>query len=280
MTPKLKLDFAPKKGVPETIVRRMIQELDGRKNIDETAATRVICGLVAMKGVKTFAVMRGDMSEAEKHAFDAIVTAHYDKLLHRQSGLNNYKIRDDFYRDCIVHDTLGRSLNFKVTGDNVAFQNSAAISTPEQVKLVNGRHSVAVRMPDVANVFEFVLRGEALPIRFQALTLGDGQVVPSEAAKDLAQSYRDNLDFWLTKTGHTSVFVNHANDPNDFWFACSDAAVSTLQETLRRAMHIWFQEQGMPLVHFPLVASTFDGGFHDFWGDPYQQNLELKAGIR
>lgn len=278
MIPKMKLDFAPKQGVSETIVRQLIHGLDKRKKIDEAAATRVICGLVAMKGVKTFSVLRNDMTDEEKKAFDAISSSHYTVLLHRQSGLANYAIRDTFYPACVVQDTLQRSLRFSVSGESVEFQNSDAISTPEQVRLINGHHAVSVKMTDVANAFEYVLRGEALPVRFQSLTLGDGQIVPSDEAIALAQNYRDNLDFWLAKSGHVSVFVNHHNDPNEFWFSTSALAVSTLQGTLRQTMAHWFKDHQIPLIHFPMVASTFDGGVaHEFLGDPYQQKLTEMA---
>lgn len=280
MIPRLKLDFAPKQGISETVVRRMIQQLDGRKNIDYAAATRVLCGLIAMKGVHSFAVMRGDMTDEEKKVFDAIADAHYSVLLQRQSGLNNYRIREGHDKDCVVIDTLPRSLAFMVTGNNVDFQNNDAISTPEQIKLINGRHSVTVKMTDVANVFEFFLRGAALPVRFKFLSLVDGEFIISDDAIDLAQSYHENLSFWLGKTGHTSVFVNHANEPNEFWFACSDVGISTLQFTLIRAMQHWFKEHRLPIVHFPIVVSTFGGGVCDIQGDALQQNLEHQAGIR
>jgi len=277
MIPKLKLDFAPKQGLPDTIVRWLVRSLDKRKHIDETAATRVLCGLIAMKGVDTFAVVRGDMTEAEKKAFDAILHTHYSTLVTRQSGLNRYSIRESFDPNCIVYDTLPRTLPFSIKGESVEFQNSDAISTPEQVKQISGRRAVSIRMTDVANAFEFVIRHEALPVRFQSLTLGDGQLVLSDAAIDLAQSYRDNLAFWLEKSRHLSVFVNHDNDPNEFWFAASDGAVSTLQGTIRHCMMQWFKEHQMPLIHFPLIASTFDGGVHEFMGDPYQQTLSEMA---
>lgn len=96
MTPELRTYFAPKRGLTETVVHRLVNSLDGRRNIDQKAATGVVCGILSMRGVPKFAVNRMNLTKEECKAFDAVVDMHFGELLQRQTGRNVYSVRDSF----------------------------------------------------------------------------------------------------------------------------------------------------------------------------------------
>jgi len=276
MTPELKTYFAPKRGLTETVVHRLVNSLDGRRNIDQEAATGVVCGILSMRGVPKFAVNRMNLTKEECKAFDAVVDMHFGELLQRQTGRNVYSVRDSFRQPTEVYDTLERNIPFKVTGEGVSYRNSAAIAAPQLVKMINHHRAVTVEMTDVANAFDYNIMGEALPIRFSQL--GDGQRVPCEMACDLAESYRDNLEFHLRKSGYMAVFINKDRYPNRFMFSVADVAVSKFHFYLTNIMKPWFQSVGQPQIMFPFTTTAFDGGVLEWVGEAYEQELHALAG--
>ena len=276
MIPTLKTHCAPKRGLTEAVVHRLVNGLDKRRNIDPEAARGVLCGILAMRGVDEFVVNRAELTKEECKAFDAITEAHFGELLNRRSGRNVYGARDSFRQQMVVYDTLPRDFKFKVSGDGVEFQNSEAITSPDLVKNISLYRAVTLKMTDVANSFHYVIMGEALPARFH--TLGDGEVLPCEMAEDLAHTFRDNIKFWLSKSGHLSVFINQDRDPNVFWFSCADIAVSSFQRNLNRWMREWYRSVGLPSIIFPIQATRFDGAMVEFLGEPEEQNLHALAG--
>ena len=276
MIPELKTYFAPKRGLTETVVNRLVRSLDGRRNIDIEAAKGVVCGILSMRGVPEFAVNRANISKEERKAFDAVVDMHFGELLQRRTGRNVYAVRESFRQPTEVYDTLDRNIPFKVTGEGVSYQNSSAIAAPQSVKMINHHRAVSVEMTDVANAFDYQIMGEALPIRFSQLN--DGQRVPSDMACDLADSYRDALEFYLQKSGYMAVFINKERDPNRFLFSVADVAVSKFHFYLTDIMKPWFKTVGQPQIMFPFKTTTFDGGVLHWSGEAYEQELHAMAG--
>ena len=275
MTPELRTYFAPKRGLTETVVHRLVNSLDGRRNIDQEAATGVVCGILSMRGTPEFTVNRANLTKEECKAFDAVVDMHFGELLQRQSGRNIYAVRESFKQRTEVYDTLERNIPFKVTGEGVSYQNSSAITAPQLVKMINHHRAVTVEMTDVAKAFHKIIMDERLPIRFSSL----GDVIePCEMACDVAESYRDNLEFYLRKSGYMAVFVNNNRDHNRFFFSVADVAVSKFHFYLTNIMKPWFQSVGQPQIMFPFTTTAFDGGVMNWCGEAYEQELHALAG--
>ena len=69
MIPTLKTHFAPKRGLTEAVVHRLVNGLDKRRNIYPEAARGVLCGILAMRGVDEFVVNRAELTKEEGKAF-------------------------------------------------------------------------------------------------------------------------------------------------------------------------------------------------------------------
>ena len=274
--PCLTTNFRPSDSNTTDIVKAIWENTDNRKAAAKSwkQGHGIICGILALKSYPEFKVDRKVLTKAEASAFDLIAERHIGTLLVRTSGINRYRVADNFIPTTFVTEKANGTLPFRVSGIGVNYTTPYGIPSADAVKLINGNSALPCYVKDVGTAFEMILKGIEFPHRFEVLP----EIDLSQRALELVSGYTSFLDNQMHKRGLIAVRIRDDRDPNSIQITAAHIAAKDLGNWLMNLSFHWIKENGLKHIIPPVHVWLPQEQRWDIQsGIPYQQRLEAGA---
>jgi hypothetical protein len=261
--------YKPGDGPTTAFVASLVAKIDKRRKVSPEALSDVVCGCLALRGVK-FRINHNKWDDEHKKAAEAVKDTLVGPLLKRK-GQWDFEIHPSLGPTFVV-DQSEPNLRFRVQNQHCRWTNTASIPSADLIGTLSGRRAVKLEIPNVAKTLEHLYQdgGEQLDLRFETVPDIEVGLIP----EDHARRYREEITFWAKKHGWLSVLIEDG-DVDTYTFAVTDTHAQEWTEFVAMRTRKWFGKQmsasglkGLPHIKFPSVVYTHLGhtvtvpGFH------------------
>ena len=269
---KIQHNFVPDGAATSQYVQSLIdQYIDAKLKIPVQITKSVICGCLALRGFDFDLSVthlkdkyEGKELEAYKKAYQTVAKCLVGYLLQRVNR-NTYRIHPKAPHT-VVRDLGPPDLPFKCTNNYVRFQKASSITDPRLVTQMNSRHAVPVVMPQVGTTFDYLMKGDALPINYTKLEEHPQGLYQRERV----QLYRNEIEMWLKKFRYMAVLVQDGDD-EAISFTCVEDHAHELADFVQVRTIKWLGSQSMPLTKMYSEIHARDGRIVPIRGHATQQ---------